>query len=30
MLAGERTDIPTLEWLHSKIQEHILINDNYW
>lgn len=27
-MAGERCDIPTYEWISSKLK--VLINDNYW
>eukprot|EP01015_Nassula_variabilis_P016813 TRINITY_DN2599_c0_g1_i7.p1 TRINITY_DN2599_c0_g1~~TRINITY_DN2599_c0_g1_i7.p1 ORF type:complete len:622 (+),score=141.23 TRINITY_DN2599_c0_g1_i7:1-1866(+) len=29
-VVGERSDIPTLEWLKSNIHEKVFINDTYW
>eukprot|EP01016_Furgasonia_blochmanni_P003540 TRINITY_DN11399_c0_g1_i2.p1 TRINITY_DN11399_c0_g1~~TRINITY_DN11399_c0_g1_i2.p1 ORF type:complete len:679 (+),score=206.33 TRINITY_DN11399_c0_g1_i2:147-2183(+) len=28
--AGERADIPTLQWLRDNLPKNVLLNDNYW
>ena len=30
MFAGERTDIPTLQWFSDRLPKGTLLNDNYW
>ena len=30
MIAGERLDIHTFEWISNLLPKHVLLNDNYW